>query len=87
MESARFFDLLCPQPAKRACEILLRHISPETVCGIARNIGRDGEECKVMTLQELADTQVDMFTTVFIGNQQTKVIGSRMITPRGYKNV
>ena len=72
---------------KRACEILMRHISQETVCGIVRNIGRDGEEYKVMTLQELADTQVDMFTTVFIGNQQTKVIGGRMITPRGYKNV
>ena len=57
------------------------------MCGIVRNIGRDGEEYKVMTLQELADMQVDMFTTVFIGNQQTKVIGGRMITPRGYKNV
>ena len=52
-----------------------------------RNIGRHGEACRVMTLAELKDTQVDMFTTVFIGNQQTKVIGGRMITPRGYKNV
>ena len=76
-----------PDYLKRACEILLRHISPETVCGIVRNIGRDGEEYRVMTLAELKDTQVDMFTTVFIGNQQTKVIGGRMITPRGYKNV
>jgi len=72
---------------KRACEILMRHISQETVCGIVRNIGRDGEEYRVMTLNELKDTQVDMFTTAFIGNKQTKVIGGRMITPRGYKNV
>ena len=76
-----------PDFLKRACEIVLRHISPETVCGIVRNIGREGEEYKVMTLNELKDTQVDMFTTVFIGNQMTKIINGKMITPRGYKNV
>lgn len=72
---------------RRACDILLRHISPDTVCGIVRNIGREGEEHRLLSLVELQDTQVDMFTTVFIGNQQTKVIGDRMITPRGYKDV
>ena len=72
---------------KRACEILMRHAAPETVCGIVKNIGREGEEMQLMTLEELADTRVDMFTTVFIGNRQTKVIGGKMITPRGYKDV
>ena len=76
-----------PDYLKRACEILLRHISPETVCGIVRNIGREGEDYKMMRLNELKDTQVDMFTTVFIGNQMTKIIDGKMITPRGYKNV
>ncbi len=72
---------------RRACEILLRHLSPDTVCGLVRNIGRDGEEHRVLTLGKLKNSQVDMFTTVFIGNQQTKLIGDRMITPRGYKDV
>ncbi len=76
-----------PDFLKRACEIVLRHVSPETICGIVRNIGRKGEAYKVMTLNELKDTQVDMFTTVFIGNQMTKIIDGKMITPRGYKNV
>jgi precorrin-3B C17-methyltransferase len=40
-----------------------------------------------MTLKELRDTQVDMFTTVFIGNSQTKEINNKMVTPRGYRNV
>lgn len=31
------------------------------------------------------DTPVNMFTTVFIGNSQTKVINGKMVTPRGYK--
>ena len=25
-----------------------------------------------------------MFCTVFVGNSQTKVIGGRLVTPRGY---
>ena len=33
------------------------------------------------------ETAVDMFTTVFIGNADTKVINGRMVTPRGYRNV
>ena len=68
----------------RACDILLRDKDPETVCGTVRNIGREGEEGKLLPLAQLRDTQVDMFTTVFIGNSQTKVLGGKMVTPRGY---
>lgn len=71
----------------KACDIMLKHKSPETICGIVMNIGREGEEAKIMTLKELRDTKVDMFTTVFVGNAQTKVINGKMVTPRGYKNV
>ena len=73
-----------PDYLQRACDILLRDKDPETVCGTVRNIGREGEECKLLTLAQLRDTQVDMFTTVFIGNSQTKVLGGKMVTPRGY---
>jgi len=72
---------------QKACELMMRYKSPETVCGIVSNIARDGESAKVMTLEELSRTQVDMFTTVFIGNSQTKEIGGKMVTPRGYRNV
>ena len=69
---------------RRACEILLERKSPETPCGYVREIGRDGETATVLTLGELKDAQVDMFTTVFIGNAQTQVIGGKLVTPRGY---
>lgn len=72
---------------QKACDLMLRYKAPETVCGIVSNIGRDGEACRVMTLTELRDMQVDMFTTVFVGNSQTKEIDGRMVTPRGYRNV
>ncbi|MGN1119045.1 MAG: precorrin-3B C(17)-methyltransferase [Oscillospiraceae bacterium] len=71
----------------RACDIMLRHKSPETVCGYVKNIGREGEESHILTLCELRDTPVDMFTTVFVGNSETKAIGGKMVTPRGYRNV
>ena len=69
---------------RRACEILLESKSPDTPCGCVREIGRAGETATVLTLGELKDAQVDMFTTVFIGNSQTKVLGGKLVTPRGY---
>lgn len=72
---------------QKACDLMMQHKSPETVCGTVQSIGRDGQTMQVMTLKELRDTQVDMFTTVFIGNSQTKEINHKMVTPRGYKNV
>ena len=72
---------------QKACDIVLRHQSPETVCGIVKNIGREGEQTEVMTLQALRDYDADMFTTVFIGNSFTKDINGRMVTPRGYRDV
>lgn len=70
---------------KKACDLMMEYKSPETVCGIVANIAREGEMSKVMTLKELRDTEVDMFTTVFIGNSQTKEINGKMVTPRGYR--
>lgn len=69
---------------QRACDILLEYKRPDTVCAWVRNIGRDGEASAVLPLYQLRDTQTDMFTTVYIGNSQTKQIHGRMVTPRGY---
>ena len=69
---------------KKACDIVLPFRSPDTPCGIAREIGRADESGRILTLQELRETKADMFTTVIIGNSQTKIIGNRLITPRGY---
>lgn len=72
---------------QKACDLLMQGKSPETVCGIVQNIGREGENYKLMTLGELRNTQVDMFTTVFIGNARTKIVDGKMVTPRGYRDV
>lgn len=72
---------------EKACNLMRQYKSPDTVCGIVGNIGREGEAAQVMTLEELKTTKVDMFTTVFIGNSQTQNINGKMVTPRGYKHV
>ena len=69
----------------RACDILLESRSPQTVCGVVRNIGREGEEYWVGTLAELRDYEADMFSTVFIGNESTRILEGKMVTPRGYQ--
>ena len=63
---------------------MLESKSPDIPCGYVREIGRAGETATVLTLGELRDAKVDMFTTVFIGNSQTKVLGGKLVTPRGY---
>ncbi len=70
---------------KRACQILLKHKRGDTVCGTVSNIGREGECSSICTLKELQDVETDMFTTVFVGNSQTKLVNGTMVTPRGYQ--
>ena len=69
---------------QKACDILLETAEPERACGYVRSIGRDGEEYHTCSLAELRNTSVDMFTTVFIGNSQSRIIDGRLVTPRGY---
>ncbi len=76
-----------PDNLRMACDILLRTLPADRPCGVARNIGREGEERRFLTLGELRDTQVDMFSTVFIGNAMTRMVGGNMVTPRGYRDV
>ena len=74
-----------PDFLQKACDVLLQTKGPETVCGIVRNIGREGEGVRILRLDELRDAPADMFSTVFIGASTTKEIGGRMVTPRGYR--
>ena len=70
---------------KRACDILLEILEEDRACGYVENIGREGTKAVVCTLKELRDTQVNMFTTVFIGNAGSEIINGKLITKRGYQ--
>lgn len=74
---------------KKACEILLSEGVPaERACGYATNIGRNDEKVEVCTLLELMEKDLGMFSTVFIGNSESRVIrsedGPLLVTRRGY---
>jgi precorrin-3B C17-methyltransferase len=69
---------------KRACEILLKYKAPETICGIVKNAARENQSAEIISLGNLAGYDADMFTTIFIGNSQTKIIKNKIVTPRGY---
>jgi precorrin-3B C17-methyltransferase len=47
-------------------------------------VGRDGEESIITTLKEMLDHEVDMVTTIIVGNSTTRIVNQRMVTPRGY---
>ena len=52
--------------------------------GIVRNASREGETATISRLDQFTDCEIDMFSTVIIGNQATYTHNNRMITPRGY---
>jgi precorrin-3B C17-methyltransferase len=72
------------EPLTKAHKILLRYRSAETPVGIVRYAGRDGEETTITTLKAMVDAEIDMATTVILGNSTTRVVNGRMVTPRGY---
>ena len=76
-----------PDHLRKACDILLKTLPEDRLCGVVRNIGREGQHRTLLTLKELRDFDADMFCTVFIGNAQTKCIAGNMVTPRGYRDV
>lgn len=72
---------------EKACHIISAYRLPSTPAGWVKNIGRPGETHYTGTLAELAGQKVDMFTTVIIGNSQTRFVKDRMVTPRGYREL
>lgn len=72
---------------KKACELVMESAAESTPCGFVQNIGREGQQQTLVTLGELANIQVDMFTTVIIGNKNTKIINDKLVTSRGYRGI
>jgi precorrin-3B C17-methyltransferase len=69
---------------ERAQEILAQYRRPQTPVGIVRNAYRPEQSVQRTTLGEMERVAVDMFTTVIVGNSQTRLLGQTMVTPRGY---
>lgn len=71
---------------EKACNIMIAAGAKEDrACGYVENIGREGSKATVCTMGELKETQVNMFTTVFIGSSRSRILNGKLVTPRGYK--
>lgn len=73
-----------PDYLAQACEIVQKYKDAATPVGIVKNIAREGETVILTTLGKIDVEQVDMFSTVFVGNRQTYLKDGKMVTPRGY---
>ena len=64
--------------------IILQYLSKSTPVGIANNAYRQKQRVVITDLEHMLDYEVDMNTTIIIGNSTTFTFNGRMVTPRGY---
>ncbi len=74
-----------PEHINKARAIFLRHRSTETPVGIVKGAMRENERIIITNLRDMFNYDIDMQTTVIIGNSQTFTWNDYMITPRGYE--
>lgn len=72
------------EPLVKAYDILLKFRKPDTPVGIVRNVERKGEQIVITTVKEMLSHEIDMATTIIIGNSSTRILNQKMVTSRGY---
>jgi len=81
-----------PKSGRRARQIVeaqrlfLRHRDPQTPVAIVKSAYRAKQRIEFATLENLAECDIGMLTTVLIGNSNTFIRHGLMVTPRGYAN-
>jgi precorrin-3B C17-methyltransferase len=69
---------------EKAQQIIMRHRDPETPVGIVTSAMRPQQRVGLLALKDLHNADVDMQTTVFVGNSTSFTYGDHLVTPRGY---
>ncbi|BAB60090.1 precorrin-3b c17-methyltransferase [Thermoplasma volcanium GSS1] len=73
-----------PNNLEKVMEYFLKYRSGDTPVGIVRNAYRPDQSAKIVQLKDFSCSEIDMLTTVIIGNSETYVSGRWMATRRGY---
>ncbi len=73
------------EQVERAQRIILHYRPSDTPVGIVRSAMREDENYFITNLGQMLEHQIDMQTTVFIGNSRSFVWNNYLITPRGYR--
>ena len=69
---------------KEAQGIMLAGRSGTTPVGLMKNAARPGQSVVLTDLAHLLEQEIDMFTTVVVGNSTTFRVQDCLVTPRGY---
>jgi precorrin-3B C17-methyltransferase len=70
---------------EEARDIMMKYKDSKIPVLIARNVGRIGENYEITDIENMLNCEINMFSTVIVGNSKTFVKDGKMITPRGYK--
>jgi len=69
---------------KEILGLITKYRGTEVPVGIVRNAARKAQEVRVIQAGDVDETGVDMLTIIVVGNSRTRIMGKRMVTPRGY---
>ncbi|MDP2932394.1 MAG: precorrin-3B C(17)-methyltransferase [Chloroflexota bacterium] len=69
----------------RARDIIMQYRAPDTPAGIVSSAYRKEQQVVITDLKHLLDYEIDMNTTIIIGNSHTFSFDGFMVTPRGYQ--
>ncbi len=69
---------------KSVIDICLKSRHGDTPVLIARQVGRENQTKKFITLNTIPLKEIDMLSIIIIGNSQTTLIDEIFLTPRGY---
>lgn len=72
------------EPFEESMKIMLETKKPDTPVGIVKSFD-GGVDVTITTLDKLSENEINMSTTIIIGNSMTYVQEGYMVTPRGYK--
>ncbi len=70
---------------EEARTIFRAHRPGTTPVGIGRAVGTTDEEVSLSDLDHFLGLDIDMRTTVVIGNTSSRVVAGWFVTPRGYR--
>lgn len=70
---------------EEARDIMMKYKYSKIPVLIARNVGRIGENYEITNIENMLNCEINMFSTVIVGNSKTFIKNGKMITPRGYK--
>lgn len=67
-----------------AQRLFLRHRDPATPVAVVKSAYRPKQRIEFTTLDQMAEAEIGMLSTVLIGNSNTYIRNGLMVTPRGY---